>query len=98
MKFVPAADPSSEKPASSETAPASTTTATFSDAPINGEASTTIRTNGEAKQREPKYPAKAHGWGLIGFDAPLKDEDVQFVKEKLATIGGKEVKFEMADG
>lgn len=76
---------------------ASSTTTTTSENPTSGTAPDADE--GESKPpREPRYAPKDHGWGLVGFDAPLKEEDVTFVKEKLGVIGGREVKWGMAGG
>lgn len=91
VKYIPAVDPAtSSEPASTSETPAA-----------NGDATSTTTppaTNGEHKPREPRYPPQAHGWGLVGFDVPLKEEDVAFVKETIKELGGKEVTWSMAGG
>jgi lupus La protein len=53
----------------------------------------------ERFQRPPfvKY-AKGDDFGLLGFDKPLSDEDIAFIREELKTVNGNVVAWEITDG
>lgn len=41
---------------------------------------------------------RGDAWGYVAFDKALSDEDVKYVREKIATLGGKPVTWSFLEG
>lgn len=44
-----------------------------------------------------KY-SKGDSWGLVGFDKALSEDDVNYVKENLKKLSGKDITWSIPDG
>lgn len=54
------------------------------------------------KERFPRTPFVKHtrgeSSGLVGFEKPLSEDEIAYVKEHIKTLGGKEVTWSIPDG
>ncbi|KAI0758851.1 hypothetical protein C8Q74DRAFT_1300277 [Fomes fomentarius] len=57
---------------------------------------------GTLKERFARAPfvkyTRGETWGLVGFDKVLAEDDVQYVRENLTTLGGRDVVWSVPDG